>query len=208
MITIGGIRFDWKLTFLIVFTTVVPMLDYYGRSLPGISRAESRFLVYFIGTWLVLRFIYREPMHQYGWRLGRWREGLLWTIGACLVMGAILWVIARTPAMQSYYALRTPDSVWLVLYRNGVEMLGWEFLWRGFALFGMARVLGPGPAIWLQAVPFAFMHLGKPEIETLSTIFGGAGFGFVAWRTNSMVYGWLIHWFILSWTMLIAAGVL
>jgi len=49
-------------------------------------------------------------------------------------------------------------------------------------------------------------HLGKPEVETLSTIFGGAAFGFVAWQTQSFLYPFLIHWFILSFTMLIATG--
>ena len=46
------------------------------------------------------------------------------------------------------------------------------------------------------------MHLGKPEAETLTTLFGGAGFGFIAWRTQSFYYGWLIHWFLGAFTML------
>ncbi|MCA9968127.1 MAG: CPBP family intramembrane metalloprotease, partial [Anaerolineales bacterium] len=99
-----------------------------------------------------------------------------------------------------------PRELWRLIYLNGVDLLGWEFVWRGFMLFGMARVFGPGPAIFLQAVPFAYMHLGKPEIETFSTIFGGAAFGFVAWQSGSFVYPWLIHWFIASFTMLIASG--
>ena len=52
------------------------------------------------------------------------------------------------------------------------------------------------------------MHLGKPEIETLSTIFGGAAFGLIAWRTRSFVYPWLIHWFIVTFTLLVAVGVI
>jgi membrane protease YdiL (CAAX protease family) len=92
------------------------------------------------------------------------------------------------------------------LYITAVDLFGWEFIWRGFLLFGMAAVLGPGPAIWLQAVPFAFMHLGKPEVETISTIFGGAAFGFIAWQSGSFLYPWIIHWFIASFTMLVASG--
>jgi membrane protease YdiL (CAAX protease family) len=206
MFTFGGVAFDRKLITLIVFTTIVPMLDHYGHRIPGLSTAETRFVIYFLGSVLVIRLLFRDKLTDYGWRIGHWREGALWVVGVCLIMAVILWFLAQTPSMQRYYAVRTPDSVWLAVYRNGVEMLGWEFIWRGLLLFGMARVLGPGPAIFLQAVPFAFMHLGKPEIETLSTIFGGAGFGFIAWRTQSMVYGWLIHWFIITFTMLVAAG--
>ena len=93
-----------------------------------------------------------------------------------------------------------------LIFLNGVDLFGWEFMWRGLMLFTFARYFGPGPAILLQAVPFAFMHLGKPEVETLSTIFGGAVFGLIAWQSQSFIYPWLIHWFIASYTMLMALG--
>jgi membrane protease YdiL (CAAX protease family) len=121
-------------------------------------------------------------------------------------MAVVLWVVARTPAMQQYYKTRAPESTAYLIYINAVDLFGWEFIWRGVLLFGLARVLGPGPAIWIQAIPFAFMHFGKPELETLSTIFGGAAFGFIAWQSGSFLYPFLIHWFIASFTMMIASG--
>ena len=121
-------------------------------------------------------------------------------------MAVILTFVARTPAMQSYYEARAPESVIRLIYITGVDLLGWEFLWRGFMLFAFARAFGPGPAILLQAVPFALLHLGKPETETLTTLFGGIGFGFIAWQSQSFLYPFLIHWFIASFTMLIASG--
>jgi membrane protease YdiL (CAAX protease family) len=80
-------------------------------------------------------------------------------------------------------------------------------LFRGWILFGYLRKFGP-EALWLQAVPFAIMHVTKPELETLSTIFGGFFFGWVAYRTNSFLYPFLIHWFVASFTILAAGGVL
>ena len=47
----------------------------------------------------------------------------------------------------------------------------------------------------------------KPEVETLSTIFGGFAFGWVAWRTKSFLYPFLIHWFIATLIIIVAAGV-
>jgi membrane protease YdiL (CAAX protease family) len=88
-----------------------------------------------------------------------------------------------------------------------LDLFGWEFLFRGWLLFGYTRKFGPD-ALWLQAVPFALAHIGKPELETLSTIFGGFAFGWVAWRTKSFVYPLIIHWFVASFTILAAAGVL
>jgi len=204
-VTILGVAFDVRLTLLIIFSTVVPMLDYYGHSPTGI-KAWDRFLFYFVGSVLFIWLVYREPPSAFGFQLGDRRRGVLYTLVACVAMGVVLWFAARTPAMQAFYEAKVTTSLTSLTLLNGVELFGWEFIWRGLVLFGLARSFGPGPAILLQAVPFAFMHLGKPEIETLSTLFGGAAFGLIAWRTRSFVYPWLIHWFIVTFTLLVAVG--
>lgn len=205
--TIGRITFNTQLVLLIVFTTIIPMLDSYKHRIIEVN-AYNRFIFYFIFPALIVHFLFRESLTEFGFQLGNWREGLKWTVPICILLGAFLFSFARTPEMQSYYAARAADSARLIVFQHMVELFAWEFIWRGFLLFGLARHVGVGAAIWLQAVPFAYMHLGKPELETLSTIFGGAGFGFVAWRTQSFVYGWLIHWFIAAFTVLVAAGYL
>lgn len=205
MITLGGVTFDLKLTLLIVYSTFVPMLDYYNHRLTG-TKAYDRFIFYFIIPMFIILFVLRDPPRDFGFQLGNWRLGLLWVLAACVGMVAILWFVSRTPAMQQYYSNRAPAGVGRLIFLNGVELFAWEFMWRGLLLFAYARYFGPGAAIFLQAVPFAFMHLGKPEVETLSTIFGGAAFGFIAWQTQSFVYPWLIHWFIATFTTLIAMG--
>ncbi|MCP4425103.1 MAG: CPBP family intramembrane metalloprotease [Chloroflexi bacterium] len=205
VLTIGGVAFDLKLLFFIVLGTVVPMLDYYNYRLTSL-KAYDRVIFYFIIPMLIILLLFRESPSDYGFQWGNWRVGLAWTAVAAVGMAIILWYVARTPGMQKYYDARAPKEVTRLIYLTGVDLFGWEFIWRGFLLFGIARILGPGPAIMIQAIPFAFMHLGKPEVETLSTIFGGIGFGFIAWQSQSFVYPWLIHWFIASFTMLIASG--
>lgn len=204
--TIGGVEFDLRLTFLIVLGTILPMLDYYKHYITG-SKAYDRVVLYFIIPMIIILLLFKERPSDYGFRLGNWREGLLWVGGVAAIMAVILLVVARVPSMQTYYQrTTTQENIPALLYISAVDLWGWEFIWRGFLLFGFARILGPGPAIFLQAVPFAFMHLGKPEVETITTIFGGAGFGFIAWRTNSFLYPFLIHWFIVCFTRLLATG--
>jgi len=205
--TIGGIHFDLKLIFVILFTTVIPMLDFYGHKITG-TKAYDRFLLYFILPAAAILLIWREPLGNFGFKLGDCKSGLLWTLGACLVMAIILRVVGRLPAMQTYYAALAPKNLSRLVWLNGVELFGWEFIWRGFMLFALAKIFGPGPAILIQAVPFAFLHLGKPELETLTTVFGGIGFGYIAWQTNSFVYPWLIHWFIASFIELVALRII
>ena len=203
--TIAGIDFDLKFTFMIIMGTVIPMVDYYNHRITG-TKAYDRMILYFVIPMVVILLLYRDRPADYGFQLGNWRVGLMWTVIGCVGMAIILWFIARMPSMQSYYSAKAPDNPLYLVYITAVDLFGWEFMWRGFMLFGMAAVIGPGPAIWLQAVPFAFMHMNKPELEALTTIFGGAAFGFVAWQSGSFLYPFLIHWFIASFTMLIASG--
>ena len=82
-------------------------------------------------------------------------------------------------------------------------MFAWEFVFRGFLLFALVRIAGPY-AILLQAVPFTLMHFAKPEVETLSCIFGGSAFGYIAWRTRSFFYPFLIHTYLMVLVVLLA----
>jgi membrane protease YdiL (CAAX protease family) len=204
-LTLGGVEFDVRLTLLIIYLTIVPMLDYYGHSPTGV-KAWDRFIFYFLGSALFIWGIYREPLSNFGFRLGDRRRGLIYTVITCAAMAVVLWFVARTPAMSAFYTEKAAGALGRVILLNGVELFAWEFIWRGLALVAFARAFGPGPAIFLQAVPFAFMHLGKPEMETLSTIFGGAAFGYIAWQTRSFVYPFLIHWFVVTFTLLVATG--
>jgi membrane protease YdiL (CAAX protease family) len=203
--TILGIRFEPKVTLVIIMGTLLPMIDLYDHTLFA-TKAYDRFVLYFLIPAAVISLVFREPLRAYGFRWGNWREGLIWTVAGCATMAIILWFVARTPAMVDYYRPRSSAGLLKALWEAAVDLFGWEFIWRGLMLFALARVTSPGVAIWLQAVPFAFAHLGKPEVETLSTIFGGAAFGFVAWRTQSFVYPFLIHTFITGWTIWVAMG--
>jgi membrane protease YdiL (CAAX protease family) len=203
--TIGGVEFDLKLTLIIILSVVLPLIDYYQHRITG-TKAYDRLILYFVIPMAIIILLFRDRPADYGFTIGDWRTGLKWTLIGCAGMALILYFLARTPAMQRFYNAKAPENTLYLIYITAADLFGWEFMWRGFVFFGLAAVIGPGPAIWLQAVPFAFMHLGKPEVETFSTIFGGAALGFVAWQSGSFLYPFLIHWFIASFTMLVASG--
>lgn len=154
----------------------------------------------------IIGILWRESPAAYGVQVGNWKLGLLLTLGGIALMAPILWLVARTPAFQAYYSHM--KLAWPALaFDNALHLFSWEFFFRGFLLFGLARRYGDD-AIFLQAIPFAIAHFGKPELETLSTIFGGAAFGYVALKTNSMLYPFLVHWFVQVFTIALAAGML
>jgi membrane protease YdiL (CAAX protease family) len=183
-------------------------VEHYGRFsrfFPSKS-AESAF-VYLVVPLAVVVVVFREPPAKYGFQWGDWQAGLTLTAIGCGLMAVTLVVVARTPAFRGYYASQASSSQLPLPLDIGLGLVGWEFVFRGFLLFALYPRCGP-LAIVLQAVPFTVAHFGKPELETLSCIFGGSALGYVAWRTRSFVYPFLIHWFLSTFTVLIASGAL
>lgn len=195
-------RFDWKIAVLTIVSTIVIIVERYDEITPW--ETLDRFLLFFLIPMAVLLIVFKDTPNDYGFQIGDWRTGLVLTFGSIILIAPILYVLARSdPSMKDYYKWQVQFLPWKLL----VEMFAWEFLFRGWLLFGYARKFGP-EAIWLQAVPFALAHLGKPEIETLSTIFGGFVFGWIAYRTRSFLYPFVIHFFVSSFTIIVAAGLL
>ncbi len=195
-------RLDWKIAVLTVVSTLVIMVERYNQ----LTKWESldRFLLFFVLPLAITLFVFKENPREYGFQLGDWRAGLVLTLGSILLIAPILYFLAHSdPSMKDYYNWQLQLLPWDTM----VQLFAWEFLFRGWLLFGYARKFG-AEAIWLQAVPFALAHIGKPEVETLSTIFGGFVFGWIAFRTRSFLYPFIIHFFVSSFTIIVAAGVL
>lgn len=195
------LQFDWKLVTVTVLSTLLLMVDYYHRLTP--NKGYDRTVLYLLIPLLVVVAVFRESPRAYGFTLGDWKAGIALTLLAIMLIAPVLWLAARGEAMKTYYQSQVGGLPWNTL----IDLFGWEYFFRGFILFAYARKFGPD-ALWLQAVPFALAHLGKPEVETLSTIFGGFVFGWVAYRTRSFLYPFLIHWFVASFTIVVAAGLL
>ena len=193
--------FDRETVTITILSTMLLMVDYYQLFLA--NKAFDRIALYLLIPLLVILLFFRKSPREYGFQFGDWKAGLVITGLAILVIAPVLWLIARgSPAMVDYYAYQwgPAAAVWTFL-----DLIGWEFFFRGFLLFGYARAFGAN-ALWLQAVPFALAHLGKPAVETYTTLFGGFLFGLVAWRTRSFVYPFLIHWFVATFTIFAAAS--
>jgi membrane protease YdiL (CAAX protease family) len=70
-------------------------------------------------------------------------------------------------------------------------------------MFTLLRAIGP-IGVLVAVLPFVFSHLTKPELELISTLGGGMLYGWLAWRTGSIVWGSIAHVYIL--TLLIAVA--
>jgi hypothetical protein len=135
----------------------------------------------------------RQNPLRWGLGLGRWR----WTMGMTAAgaggVTLLLLVAVRLPILQRYYAPLGPQGAlwpWIGLFT--VDMLAWEYFFRSFMLFGLEPALGE-LAIYVQMIPFAIAHLGKPGIETISSIAGGILIGYLVRWCRSFWPAFVLH---------------
>ena len=192
---------------LLDFTrTLIPdELIAYDRN-PAMQRLQAfyRLLLFAAVPMFVIIFGFRDRPSRYGLRLGDWRWGLTLTVTGCALMTPIVLWFAAQPDARAWYApswSNLPD----VLVTNAVDLASAEFLFRGFLMFALVRAIGP-VGVLVATLPFVFSHLTKPELELFSTLGGGMVYGWLAWRTGSIVWGAIAHTYILTLVMAAAAA--
>jgi len=212
---LSGIEFDRDATILLLSAPVLLSIYYYHGSAEsffryfnwapeGVGPVYWRFFVFFLLLGIIplsiIFWVFRDKPYSFGLALGDWRKGLsLALILIPLLILPLAWGASQVPEVQTEYPLAK------VLFSQGplfwqyslayifFYYLVWEFYFRGFLLFGLAKIYGPAAAILIQTISSCLVHLGKPEGETLGSVAAGLLFGLLALRTGSIWYGWLIH---------------
>lgn len=136
------------------------------------------------------------PLADFG--IGRGSTSLRSLVPLLAVAIALGIVASRLPGAHALYPRFAPARTSVAMFAastlvSGAEHAGWEMLFRGFLLFGLAKRWGK-TAIVLAAVPFAAMHLPKGLVETAVAFPGGVLCGMLAWRARSFVPAFLVHW--------------
>ncbi len=211
-VSVLGLRLPVRSTVVLFFVVTALLVDYrrdlipaglHFQSAPGMRAQAIERLVMFGAVPLVaLVAVLRDDPRRYGLRLGDWRVGLSVAALGCAVMAPIIVILAGVPAFREFYT-ESSAPVPELLVTNALDLFSSEFFYRGFLMFALLRAIGPLGVV-VAAVPFACSHLGKPDLETFSTFFGGLAFGWLNWRTGSILYSAIAHVFIL--TLVIAAA--
>ena len=213
---LAGLRLPRLATVAITVMVFAVLLDFtrtlipdeliaYDRN-PAMQRLQAfdRLLLYAAVPMFVIVFGFRDRPSRYGLRLGEWRLGLALTVAGCALMTPLVLWFAAQPDARPWYASswsNLPD----VLVTNAVDLASAEFLFRGFLMFALVRAIGP-IGVLVATMPFVFSHLTKPDLELFSTLVGGMAYGWLAWRTGSIVWGAVAHTYILTLLMAAAAA--
>jgi membrane protease YdiL (CAAX protease family) len=178
-------------TTVVVAATLFLTLDRYR---PIGSEWVSTSLYYGIFPLLVILIILRKNPLDFGLGFGSPRLWWFPTVLICIIAGAILYASSFSADLQTYYRDAGFNFV-TYFFTSCASLAASEFMYRGFLLFGLKEKFKEG-SILLQMIPFVLMHLGKPELETISTIVTGILFGYVCYRGKSFWPAFIIHLFI------------
>lgn len=163
-----------------------------------------KFILFFLLTgllpFLYLIFFVKKPLADFGLGLGNYKLGFkLVALLLPLVILPLIWFAAHMQDIRQEYPMarilfyKTEFFGQYALMYVLFYYLSWEFFFRGFLLFGLAKELGTANAILIQTISSCLIHLGKPEGETIGSIIAGIIFGFIAIRTRSIWYVWIMH---------------
>jgi membrane protease YdiL (CAAX protease family) len=173
--------------FAVLFIT----LDRY----PTIKNGDlSTLLFYAVFPVLVILIILRKNPLDFGLGIGDFRIWWKYVLITCLVAAAVLYAGLFFPSLQKYYKQEHFNFAHYFVI-NFIGLFAIEYMYRGFLLFGLKDKFREG-TILIQMIPFVLLHFGKPEVETISTLFTGILFGYICYRGKSFWPAFLIHLFI------------
>jgi membrane protease YdiL (CAAX protease family) len=215
-VDLAGLRLPIRATIVISVVTFALLFDRSGTFIPReivasgrpplmqLATGVERFFLFGLIPLAIVVLVFRDRPSRYGLALGDWRWGLALAAIGCAVMTPVVLWFATLPDARAYYA-QTAAPFPQLLLTNALDLSASEFLFRGFLMLALVRVIGP-LGVLVATMPFAFAHLGKPELELFSTLGGGLVYGWLTWRTRSILWGMLAHVYILTLVTLAAAA--
>lgn len=147
---------------------------------------------------LIILFVLRERPGDFGFRLhGQWGQLRPYVIAFALMV-PIVWLVSFLGSFQAKYPLYDLAGLggwhfWGFHLFYGMQFLGLEAFFRGYLLFGLYPRLG-NHAIAVMMIPYVMIHFGKPLPETLAAIVAGFALGYLALKSKSFLWGWMLHW--------------
>jgi len=160
--------------------------------------------------YLVVRFGFHEPIQAYGFSLGDAK------LGAVAVLALVpLYIFAPLASAyigtERYYTYLTnpqflkPLHVAIHLVSYVGFAFGFEFLFRGFVLFGLHRGMGETSAakcvaVLASAILSALCLIGLPWVFPVSAFLGALLAGYANFRLRSFFYFAFIHWNLGVWS--------
>jgi len=150
---------------------------------------------------IVPMFLFKNKPADYGIDIGNFKVWIKDLVIFLWIMLIILLIVFKFTRFKSTYPLSLTARLGLrnfFIYEavQLFHMMGWEFFFRGFMLFGLAKKIDKNLAILIQTIPFAILHYRKPPLEAYGSIFAGIFLGIIAIRGKSFLPCAILHFLV------------
>jgi len=158
-------------------------------------------ILFFIFPWLVIRFLLKEKLGDFGISWGDPKKGIIFSVFTLAIFLAANYYIVSNPAFRSQLPI-SPDmarSFWIFLWFEILIFLPlhffWEFFFRGFLQFGFEKKIGYF-AILVQALVQTMVYWGSSWLVILLILSSALFAGLIARASRSIVYSFATMWLI------------
>ncbi|MDR0870277.1 MAG: CPBP family intramembrane metalloprotease [Planctomycetaceae bacterium] len=173
----------------------------------GEYKIITAFVLFGLLPMSIVRFVFCEKLADYGLQFGN----PLRTVRSFLMMAPFAALIAYLSGQSAVFADVYPFNELLRVQYTGLEhrigyglfavhcvlylgyYFGWEFLFRGFMQHGLSPRCGLPAAVCVQTLASVMLHYGHPGSEVFGAFAAGLVWGFIAYRTRSILSGFGQH---------------
>lgn len=188
----------------IVFLTMVLILLSNIRLFP--SREDEvtaffltlgAFLWLLVVPLLIVKFVFKNPLRDFGWRLPEnWPRALTLTLLVLALFVPLMFYFSNSQVFKDFYTARGLSVSGFLLVNILMSLVYYfseEFLFRGFMLWGLFRKIGYH-SIWLSGLVFGAFHAVKPMPEFIFSFFAGFILAYLALKTKSFIPAFVVHY--------------
>ncbi|MBE0433966.1 CPBP family intramembrane metalloprotease [candidate division WOR-3 bacterium] len=148
----------------------------------------------------VLYITFRHAPKDYGISIGEPKKWFVDVLVFYLIFLVILFIAFKFTNLSNIYPLyrKARHGYSFFFFYQLAQlwyMLGWEFFFRGFMLFGLEKSFGR-LTVMVQALAFALAHFRKPQIEAYGAVLAGIILGLLALRSRSFLPCVVLHYMI------------
>ncbi len=200
--------FDFEVLFIICYATLALLFSIFVPFTAVVFKQEyllERIIVLGLIFWAtpaIPFFLFKNRLKDYGISLGIpriWSKDLLFFSGIMLVVLIIAFKFTHLRHFYPLYYKFTAGFGNILIYQLAqlFHVSGWEFFFRGFMLFGLAKKIDGRLSVLIQTVPFALMHFGKSPIEAGGSLVAGIFLGIMALRGKSFLPCAILHYLVI-----------
>lgn len=158
-------------------------------------------LLFFAFPVILIRFLMKEPLDNFGFSRGKTRPGIAYTAALVLIFGIIDYLLIFSLGLKDRFSVvrGLTESFWIFLALETVVAIPlyffYETFFRGFVQFGLEKKIG-GYSIVLAALLQALLFARKSRLVIALAFFSSLSAGLIAERSRSIAYSFAFSWII------------